>query len=208
MKLGSSFYSGSKTPVNIVFHQGQIERLEARNISMDNRRMTTEQSVSKRTKSHRITATPAKSSILSVFSSTTQFTPLMSSVNLSQTPVTEPTISKSTSQARESKPKEKTVDNTNTKHVEEIEVEDYVEPEENTTQESYENKSEPEQSSFSSFAGFLPFLKSIQGTLMQKAHKSIKSKIQVLKNLRDNLLYDIGKHDIFMILCNVLFINY
>ncbi|GLV36618.1 uncharacterized protein CBL_07885 [Carabus blaptoides fortunei] len=187
---GSSFYSGSKTPVNIVFSQGQVENVEARNVSMDSRRMTTEQNVPKRTKSNRITATPAKTSILGVFSSTTQFTPLMSSTSLSQTSTTEPTILKKTSQVRRNKPKENIVTK---KRVEEIEVEDYVEPEENETNDSYENKSEPEQSSFSSFAGFLPFLKSIQSTLMQKAHKSIKSKIEVLKNLRDNLLYDIDQ---------------
>lgn len=44
-----------------------------------------------------------------------------------------------------------------------------------------------------SYKGFLPLLNNIQHTLTTNANKSLKSKITLLKNLRDNLLENIGK---------------
>ncbi|RZB39595.1 hypothetical protein BDFB_014386 [Asbolus verrucosus] len=45
----------------------------------------------------------------------------------------------------------------------------------------------------SDYPGFLPFLNSIQQTLTMKAKKSLKSKISLLTNLRDNLLANIDE---------------
>lgn len=48
-----------------------------------------------------------------------------------------------------------------------------------------------------SYSGFANFIGTVQSTLMRNAHKNVKSKISVLKNLRDNLLIDIGKVKLF-----------
>lgn len=232
---GPTFLSDSKTPVNIVYNAEQIENLESSNYSSTiiNKRVTPEEVSKLETnipRKNRITIKPAKSYIMEVFSSTTQFTPLMSSisdsVNLSTTESSVITAKLSTTTAASIKPtilakttttsisrkpaKSKTVvaptksylpqtppsNNRNktkvnaklNNHSDGIEIEDAPNDDENL-----ENREIPEIGSFSSYAGFLPFLKSIQTTLMQRAHKSIKSKIQVLKDLRDNLLYEIGE---------------
>lgn len=58
-----------------------------------------------------------------------------------------------------------------------------------------QNKTKTEDTNYS---GFIPLLNTIQQTLTHNAKKSLKSKISLLTNLRDNLLANIGKFTQFM----------
>lgn len=49
------------------------------------------------------------------------------------------------------------------------------------------------------FATFLSILKSVQSNLLKNAHDSIKNKLQILVNLKNNLLMSIGKSKIHIL---------
>lgn len=177
--------------MNIIFHEDQVGDVESFNATTPRNIVKNTFSVNA-TNNNRITAKPAKSYILEVFSSTTEFTPLMSSIGITMNPTTmatptEATVIRTTASSilKKNKLKQRTTIQNNGKNS--------TKEDDNVFEDKAQNRQEPEIGTFSSYAGFLPFLKSIQSTLMQKAHKSIKSKIQVLTDLRDNLLHEINQ---------------
>lgn len=184
-------FTDAKTPMNIIFQQDQGENVESYNATTP-RNNIKNSFFTNTTNNNKITAKPTKSYIAGAFSSTTEFTPLMSSIELTMNPTTMATPTEATvisttasSLLKKNKIKQRTrIENSSKNNSKE---------DANLFKDKPQNRHEPEMGTFSSYAGFLPFLKSIQNTLMQRAHKSIKSKIQVLTDLRDNLLHEINQ---------------
>lgn len=81
---------------------------------------------------------------------------------------------------------------------ENIEEVDYGIPNTFNTSEEITNNEEAEQEDNGyNYSSFVPYLSKVQSTLMRNAHNTKKSKVSILTNLRDNLLYQLGKSKVF-----------
>lgn len=58
--------------------------------------------------------------------------------------------------------------------------------------DNFEDEQCIKQDTSNNFGDFIPYLSTVQSTLMKNAHKNKKSKIGVLTSLRDHLLFDIS----------------
>lgn len=83
-----------------------------------------------------------------------------------------------------------------------VEIDDYSEEEENYSSDEIDhdqdvldedaNKSNETENGFS-YPQILPFLENIQSTLIRTSHKTTKSKINLLEDLKNTLLYNLSK---------------
>lgn len=55
------------------------------------------------------------------------------------------------------------------------------------------------------YIGFLPFLKTIQSTLIRNTHRHFTGKINLLKKLRENLVSNLRKFHFIYLLTNFVF---